>query len=99
MEALLEAIMQAGGTGGVVAGLLLAFKTYETRKTEKNGGSVYSRISILEEKVRVLGGEINEINVKVHEIHREFCEAREEFRLIIAKQQARAEALREVKNG
>jgi len=79
---------QAGGTGGVVAALLLGFKTYETRKAERNGGTVSYRLQSVE-------GELSEANQKLNVLHREFCEFREEMRL----RNMREDTLREVRNG
>jgi len=91
-------LLEFGSNGLVFAIVLAAFKAIELKKAKQNGGTVYSRITILENRVKDLGDGVNEIQTELHQFHVQFCEFREEVRLTWARQQAREETLKEVGN-
>jgi len=91
-------LLEFGSNGLVLALVLAAFKAIEFKKAKQNGGTVYTRITVLENRVKDLGDEVNDIQTELHQFHIQFCEFREEVRLMWAKQQAREETLKEVKN-
>jgi len=93
-----EPLLEFGSNGLILAIVLAGYKAIETVKAKKNGGTVYTRITILENRVKDLGDEMNTIQTELHTFHREFCEFREEVRLTWARQKAREETLKEVSN-
>tara|TARA_R110000824_G_scaffold368319_1_gene557615 strand:- start:164 stop:460 length:297 start_codon:yes stop_codon:yes gene_type:complete len=90
-------LVEMGSTGALVAVVLAAFKALESRVAKRNGGSTYTRIVLLEEKVKELTSELETVQAKLHTFHREWCEWREEMRVSIAVSEAKRETLREVK--
>lgn len=92
-------LLEFGSNGLIFAIILAAFKAIEIRKAKSNGGTIYTRITVLENRVRDLGDEVNEIQTELHQFHTQFCQFREEVRLMWAKQKAREDTLREVQDG
>ena len=91
-----DALIQSGGTAGLIAarwGIAAAIKTH---KEKNNGGSTYSRITILENKVGELQEELTTANEKLVKTHRDLCEFREEFRIFLTRQETREEMRREM---
>lgn len=92
-------LLEFGSNGLILALVLAAFKAFEFKKAKSNGGTLSSRLTILESRVSDLSEEVGSIQSELHEFHTRFMEFREEVRLTWAKQQAREETLREVNNG
>ena len=69
---------------------------FKQHKEKNNGGSTYSRITILENKVGELQEEVAHVNEKLVKTHRDLCEFREEFRIYLTKLETREEMRREM---
>jgi len=93
----MEELTQPAGTAALVGVMMALIKLVEKQMAKKNGGSVYTRISLLELQVKELQGNVEALAEKTSDFHREFCEFREEVRINWTKQVAREEALREVR--
>jgi len=99
---MIENVEQVGATG-VLAALCFAMldflkSQFKENKAKKNGGTTYTRLSLIEESTRDLETGIRDNQEKLQSFHRDFCEFREEVRVNMAVQKAKAETLRELKN-
>ena len=93
----MEELTQPAGTAALVGVVMALIKLVEKQMPKKNGGTVYTRISLLELQVKELQDNVEQLTEKTSDFHREFCEFREEVRINWTKQTAREEALREVR--
>ena len=91
-----DALLQSGGTAGLIAAIWGVVAAIKQHKEKNNGGSTYTRITILENKVGELQEEITQINDKLVKTHRDLCEFREEFRIFLTRQETREEMRREM---
>ena len=91
-----DALIQSGGTAGLIAALWGIAAARKTHKEKNNGGSSYYRITILENKVGDLLEELTTANEKLVKTHRDLCEFREEFRIFLTRQETREEMRREM---
>tara|TARA_R100000655_G_scaffold25004_1_gene50803 strand:+ start:950 stop:1246 length:297 start_codon:yes stop_codon:yes gene_type:complete len=92
-----SAIVEMGSTGALVAVVLAAFKALESRNAKRNGGTVYTRVVLLEEKVKELTDEAESLRKKLHDFHKEWCEWREEMRVSMAVREAKRQLREELK--
>ena len=99
---MIDNVEQIGATGVLAAvcfALLDLLKNHVKQvKAKKNGGTTYTRLSLIEESTRDLEIGIRDNQEKLQIFHRDFCEFREEVRVNMAVQKAKAEALRELKH-
>ena len=72
-----DALLQSGGTAGLIAAIWGVAAAIKTHKEKNNGGSTYSRITILENKVSELQEELKAVQEKLVKTHRDVCEFRE----------------------
>ena len=91
-----DALLQSGGTAGLIAAIWGGAAAIKTHKEKNNGGSTYSRITILENKVGELQEELTQANDKLVKCHRDLCEFREEFRIFLGRYETREEMRREM---
>jgi hypothetical protein len=91
-----DALIQSGGTAGLIAAIWGVAAAIKQHKEKNNGGSTYSRITILENKVGELQEELTQANEKLVKCHRDLCEFREEFRIFLTRQETREEMRREM---
>ncbi len=91
-----DALIQSGGTAGLIGALYAVVHAIKSHKEKNNGGSTYSRITILENKVGELQEELTTANEKLVKTHRDLCEFREEFRIFLTRQETREEMRREM---
>ena len=91
-----DALIQSGGTAGLIAAIWGVAKAIQSHKEKNNGGSTYTRITILENKVSELQEELKAANDKLVKTHRDVCEFREEFRIFLTRQETREEMRREM---
>ena len=91
-----DALIQSGGTAGLIAAIWGVAAAIKQHKEKNNGGSTYSRITILENKVGELQEELTQANDKLIKTHRDLCEFREEFRIFLTRQETREEMRREM---
>ena len=91
-----DALIQSGGTAGLIGALYAVVHAIKSHKEKNNGGSTYTRIALLENKVSELQEELKLANEKLVKTHRDVCEFREEFRLFHTRLQAREEMRREM---
>jgi len=100
---MIENIEQIGATGILAAvcfALLDLLKNHVKQvKAKKNGGTTYTRLALIEASQNDLEEGMRRNEQKLASFHRDFCEFREECRVINAEQRARTETLREIKNG
>ena len=80
-----DALLQSGGTAGLIAAIWGVAAAIKTHKQKNNGGSTYSRITILENKVSELQEELKAVQEKLVKTHRDVCEFREEFRIFLTR--------------
>ena len=97
MDPLLAPLLEMGSTGALVAVVLTAFKIFEAKSAKRNGGTVYTKVEMLEKEVDELKESIEKMEDKLDTFHRDFCIFREEIRLHLAKQAVREEVLKEIK--
>ena len=97
MDPLLTPLLEMGSTGALVAIVLTGFKFVESRANKRSGGDICVRVSALEDTVKKQAGEIVAMKEALDDFHDSFRHFREEVRLTWAKEQAREEALREVR--
>ena len=97
MDPLLLPLMEMGSTGVLVAAVLTGFKYMEVRSSKKNGGDICARVTHLEKEVSDLKEEVSELKEALYTFNKDFLQFREEVRLTWARQEAKAEVLREVK--
>ena len=86
-----DALIQSGGTAGLIAAIWGVAAAIKQHKEKNNGGSTYTRITILENKVSELQEELKAANEKLVKTHRDVCEFREEFRIFLTRQETREE--------
>ena len=91
-----DALLQSGGTAGLIAAIWGVAAAIKTHKEKNNGRSTYSRITILENKVSELQEELKAVQEKLVKTHRDVCEFREEFRIFLTRQETREEMRREM---
>ena len=91
-----DALIQSGGTAGLIGALYAVVHAIKSHKEKNNGGSTYTRITILENKVSELQEELKSANDKLVKTHRDVCEFREEFRIFLTRQETREEMRREM---
>ena len=91
-----DALIQSGGTAGLIAAIWGVAAAIKTHKEKNNGGSTYSRITILENKVSELQEELKAVQEKLLKTHRDVCEFREEFSIFLTRQETREEMRREM---
>ena len=91
-----DALIQSGGTAGLIAAIWGVAAAIKNHKAKANGGTTYTRITILENKVGELQEEIESLRDKLGKTHRDLCEFREEFRIYLAKLETREEMRREM---
>ena len=91
-----DALLQSGGTAGLIAAIWGVATAIKQHKEKNNGGSTYSRITILENKVGELQEEAAHLREKLGKTHRDLCEFREEFRIYLTKLETREEMRREM---
>ncbi len=94
----MEELTQPAGTAALVGVVMALIKLVEKQMAKKNGGTVYTRISLLELQVKELQDNVEDLSDKTSDFHREFCEFREEVRINWTKQTAREEALKEIRS-
>ena len=92
-----DALIQSGTTGGMIAALWALVAAVKQHKAKSNGGTTYDRLKLLEHKVAVLTEDVSEMRDKLKVLHRDVCEFREQFRVFIARQEAKDEVRRELK--
>ena len=90
-----DAIVQSGGTAGLVAALWGIVHAIKTHRAKQNGGTTYTRVALLESKIDDLSEEVNKAVKKLTQAHRDLCEFREDFRIQSAKAETREEMRRE----
>ena len=66
-----DALLQSGGTAGLIAAIWGVAAAIKTHKEKNNGGSTYSRITILENKVGELQEELTQAKDKLIKTHRD----------------------------
>ena len=98
IDPVLAPLLEMGSTGVFLAFALTAYKLHEARSAKKNGGTVYTRVTILEEQVSDMKETVASMENKLDSFHGDFLSFREEVRLTWARQQAKEEVLREVRN-
>jgi len=91
-----DALLQSGGTAGLIAAIWGVAAAIKQHKEKNNGGSTYTRITILENKVGELQEELTQANDKLVKCHRDLCEFREEFRIFLTRSETREEMRREM---
>ena len=69
----------AGGTAGITAIVLAAFKAIENANKKKNGGGCEVKVALLSQKVDSLEREVLETNQKVKETLKVLYETREKL--------------------
>ncbi|MAH50503.1 hypothetical protein CMI37_32070 [Candidatus Pacearchaeota archaeon] len=94
-------ILATGGAGSVSFAVIITLlrmleKRHEKREAARNGGDIYTRIVLLENKVVGLTDEVNDVMTKLHTFHRDLCEWREDMRLHFARVEAKEEARKEI---
>ena len=92
----MEEIAQPVGTAALVAIIMKLLDVVKAQKAKKNGGDVYTRISLLENEVSDLREDLKTLLEKTNKFHREFCEFREAVRLNWKEEETRRSVLREV---
>ena len=98
MDPLLLPLLEMGSTGALVAVVLTGFKFMESRANKRNGGDICAKVAALEVTVKEQAGEIAAMKETLNDFHEAFRVFREEVRLTWAKEQAREEAIRELRN-
>ena len=93
-----DALLQSGGTAGLICALYGVTNAIKSYKAKHNGGTTYSRIKVLEHKVGELQEEVAGLKDKLQACHRDLCEFREDVRIYFAKQETREEIRRERSN-
>ena len=91
-----DALLQSGGTAGLIAAIWGVAAAIKQHKEKNNGGSTYTRITILENRVGELQEELTQANDKLVKCHRDLCEFREEFRIFLTRSETREEMRREM---
>jgi hypothetical protein len=91
-----DALIQSGGTAGLIGAIYALIQAVKQHKEKNNGGSTYTRITILENKVGELQEELTQANEKLVKCHRDLCEFREEFRIFLTRSETREEMRREM---
>ena len=98
-------ILATGGSGAVSFAVIITLlrmleKRLDEKKAEKNGGTLYTRLSLVEAQItsmgQTMGKEIEELQTKLGAVHRDLCVFREDMRLHFARIQAREEGRKEV---
>ena len=92
-----DALIQSGGTAGLIGAIYALIQTVKQHKAKSNGGTTYDRLKLLEHKVAVLTETVSELRDKLKATHRDVCEFREDVRVHFAKQETREEVRREMK--
>ena len=91
-----DALVQSGGTAGLIAALWGIATAIKSHRAKQNGGTTYSRIKVLEHKVGELQEEVAGLKEKIQACHRDLCEFREDVRVYFAKAETREEIRREM---
>jgi vacuolar-type H+-ATPase subunit I/STV1 len=97
MDPLLLPLLEMGSTGALVAVVLTGFKFVESRANKRNGGNLAAKVALLEAEVKKQAVEIASMKETLEEFHDSFREFREEVRLTWAKEKAREDAIREMR--
>jgi len=77
--------LAAGGTAGVTAIVLAAFKAIENANRKKNGGGIETKVALLSQRVEQLERQCEETNQKQKEMLRVLYEFREKVLLHMAR--------------
>ena len=91
-----DALLQSGGTAGLIAAIWGVAAAIKTHREKQNGGNTFSKIKVLEHKVSELQSEVGDLKTKLALAHRDLCEMREEARLFFMKYETRLEVEREL---
>ena len=92
-----DALLQSGGTAGLIAALYAIVAAIKQHKAKSNGGTAYDRLRLCEHKLEELTADVSEMRDKLKVLHRDVCEFREQVRVFIARQEAKDEVRREMK--
>lgn len=92
-----DALLQSTGTAGLIAALWGIAAAIKNHKAQKNGGTTYSRLKLVEHQLLELQEDFASMQNKLKATHRDLCEFREDVRIYFAKQETREEVRREMK--
>jgi predicted RNase H-like nuclease (RuvC/YqgF family) len=91
-----DALLQSGGTAGLIGVLWALVQAIKQHKAKSNGGTAYDRLRLCEHKLQELTEEVSGLKDKITSTHRDLCEFREDVRIYFAKQETREEIRREM---
>ena len=91
-----DALLQSGGTAGLIGVLWALVQAIKQHKAKSNGGTAYDRLRLCEHKLAELTEEVSALKDKITNTHRDLCEFREDVRIYFAKQETREEIRREM---
>ena len=92
-----DALIQSGGTAGLIGALYAIVAAIKQHKAKSNGGTAYDRLRLCEHKLAELTEEVSALKDKITSSHRDLCEFREDVRIYFAKAETREEIRREMK--
>ena len=91
-----DALIQSGGTAGLIGAIYALIQAVKQHKAKSNGGTTYDRLRLCEHKLQELTEEVSGLRDKLKATHRDLCEFREDVRIYFAKQETREEIRREM---